>query len=82
VPSSHTIPVYFFRTIRYGYNNQLVYIHRSSKNSVFIQKDYLTQVLKPYMKGFLVAFGAVLGTSKTLQFIENKNSAYSCKLAE
>jgi hypothetical protein len=50
----YTIPVHFFGTIRYSYKSQLVNIHRSSKNSVFIQKDYLAQVLEPYIKSFLV----------------------------
>jgi hypothetical protein len=41
--------------------------------------DYLAQVLKPYIQGFLAAFGAVLEAGKTPQFMEDGNSAYPLK---
>lgn len=58
--------MYFFRAVRYGYKSQLVNIHRTSKSSVFTQKDYLAQVLEPYIESFLNAFRAILRASKTL----------------
>jgi hypothetical protein len=61
----HTTPVHFFGAVGYGYKSQLVYIQGSSKNGAFTQKDYLVQVLEPYIQGFLNAFGAVLGPGKT-----------------
>jgi len=61
----HTIPVYFFRAVGYGYKSQLINIYRTSKNGVFTQKDYLVQVLEPYIQGFIAAFGAVLGVGQT-----------------
>jgi transposase/uncharacterized protein YeeX (DUF496 family) len=75
----HTTPVHFFGTIGYGYKSQLVHIYGSGKTGAFTQKDYLAQVLKPYIQGFLVAFGAILGAGKTPQFMEDGNSAHGHK---
>jgi hypothetical protein len=61
----HTTPVHFFGAVGYGYKSQLVYIQGSSKNGAFTQKDYLIQVLEPYIQGFLNAFGTILKPSKT-----------------
>ena len=57
----------------------MVNIHRTSNNGAFTQKDYLAQVLEPYIQGFLDAFGAVLGDRKTPQFMEDRNSAHGHK---
>jgi hypothetical protein len=75
----HTTPVHFFGAVGYGYKSQLVHIQGSGKNGAFTQKDYLVQVLEPYIQGFLNAFGAVLGPGKTPQFMEDGNSAHGHK---
>jgi len=75
------MPIHFFRAIGYSYKSQLVNIHRIGLHSIFIQKDYLSQVLEPYIKGFLKAFGAILEASKTPQFIEDENSVHGHKSA-
>jgi transposase len=72
----HTTPVHFFGTIGYGYKSLLVQIHGSGKNGAFKQSDYLTQVLEPYIQGFLEAFRAICGVP---QFMEDGNSAHGHK---
>jgi len=72
----HTTPVHFFGAIRYGYKSQLVSIHGSGMNGAFTQKDYLAQVLEPYILSFLEAFGVVC---RTPQFMEDGNSAHGHK---
>jgi len=57
----------------------LINIHRIGLYSIFIQKDYLSQVFELYIEGFLKAFGAILEADKTPQFIEDGNSIYSHK---
>jgi len=57
----------------------LVNIHGTGLYSVFIQKDYLFQVFEFYIEGFLKAFGVILETDKTPQFIKDENSAYGYK---
>ena len=69
----------FFGAVGYSYKSKLVNIHKTSKNRAFTQKDYLAQVLKPYIQDFLAAFGAVLGAGKTPQFMEDRNSAHGHK---
>jgi len=71
--------MHFFGAVGYGYKSPLVNIHGTGKNGAFTQTDYLAQVLEPYIQGFLAAFGAVLGAGKTLQFMEDGNSAHGHK---
>jgi len=75
----HTTPVHFFGAIGYSYKSQLVNIHGTGLHGAFTQKDYLSQVLEPYIEGFLKAFGAILGAGKTPQFMEDGNSAHGHK---
>jgi len=74
-----TILIHFFGVVEYGYKNPLVNIYGIGKNGAFTQKDYLAQVLKPYVQGFIAAFGAILGPGKTPHFMEDKNSAHGYK---
>jgi len=72
----HTTQVHFFGAIGHGYKSRLVQIHGSGKNGAFTQKDYLAQILRPYIMGFLKAFKAVCGTP---QLMEDGNSAHGHK---
>jgi len=46
----HTTPVhFFFRAIGYSYKSQLINIHGNGLHGAFTQKDYLAQVLEPYI---------------------------------
>jgi hypothetical protein len=46
-------PVHAWGTIGYRYKSPLLFIHGSGKSGAFMQKDYLAQVLEPYIQGFL-----------------------------
>jgi hypothetical protein len=78
----HTIPVNAWGAIGYGYKSPLLFIHGSSKKGAFYQKDYLVQVLAPYIEGIVNAFAAVtylFRPSAEPLFMEDSNSAYGHK---
>jgi len=61
--------------MRDGYEGSHI-CFRGFGNGPFTQKDYLAQILRPYIMGFLKAFKAVCGT---LQLMEDGNSAHGHK---
>jgi hypothetical protein len=66
--------------IRHDYKNFLVFVKGSSKRGVFIQKDYFSQILIPYIESILEDFGAYTYTlGLELLFIEDGNSTHGYK---
>jgi hypothetical protein len=55
----HTTPVNAWGVIGYGYKSLLLFIQGSGKSGAFTQVDYLVQVLKPYIQGFMDNFTAI-----------------------
>jgi hypothetical protein len=60
----------------------LLFLRRSSKKGAFIQVDYLSQILAPYLEGIVNAFAIIIHllipAVKPL-FMEDGNSAYGYK---
>jgi hypothetical protein len=78
----HTTPVNAWRAIGYGYKSPLIFVHGSGKRGTFTQKDYLAQVLIPYLEGIINAFAAItylLRPSTKPLFMEDGNSAHGYK---
>lgn len=76
----HTTPVHAFGVIGYSYKSPLLFVKGIGKNGAFMQKNYLEQVLKKALVGFLGAFSYItLLEGLQPQFIEDGNSAYSHK---
>jgi hypothetical protein len=48
--------MYTFKGIEYSYKSLLLFVKGISKNSAFIQKNYLKQVFKKALIGILRAF--------------------------
>jgi hypothetical protein len=60
----------------------LYFIHSSSKSGVFIQKDYLTQLLQPHIQPILEVFAAVIYLLRPIVeplFMEDGNSTHGHK---
>jgi transposase len=77
-----TIPVNAWGAIGYGYKSPLLFVRGSGKRGAFTQKDYLAQVLEPYIQSILEAFAAVthlLRPSAEPLFMEDGNSAHGHK---
>jgi hypothetical protein len=73
----HTTPVHAWGAIRYNYKSPLLFLNGSSKNGAFTQKDYLAQVLSPYIEPILNDFGThthAIGLEPL--FMEDGNSAH------
>ncbi|PMD23503.1 hypothetical protein NA56DRAFT_569102, partial [Hyaloscypha hepaticicola] len=78
----HTTPVNAWGAIGYGYKSPLIFIHGSGKRGAFTQKDYLAQVLAPYLESIVNVFAAIthlLHPSTEPLFIEDGNSAHGHK---
>jgi hypothetical protein len=76
----HTTPVNAWGAIGYGYKSPLLFVHGSGKTGALTQKDYLTQVLAPHIKGIIHAFATItheLGVEPL--FMEDGNSAHGHK---
>jgi transposase len=76
----HTTPVNAWGAIGYGYKSPLLFVRGSGKKGAFTQRDYLAQVLAPYIEGILEAFAEVthqLGVEPL--FMEDGNSAHGHK---
>ncbi len=66
--------------IGYGYKSPLLFLNGSGKKGAFTQKDYLTQILSPYIESILEAFRErthALGLEPL--FMEDGNSAHGHK---
>jgi hypothetical protein len=78
----HTTPVNAWGAIGYGYKSPLIFIHGSGKSGAFTQKDYLTQLLQPYIQAILEAFSIITHLLHPLVeplFMEDGNSAHGHK---
>jgi len=63
--------------IGYGYKSPLVFLKGSGKTGAFTQKDYLAQILMPYIEPILEDFGTHTHALRLEPlFIEDGNSAY------
>jgi hypothetical protein len=77
---NHTTPVSYWEAIGYNYKSQLIILQKHSKRGVFIQIDYLAQVLELAIKGILEDFSLVTAELGYLPiFIEDGNPVYSHK---
>ncbi len=68
--------------IGYGYKSPLPFLHESGKKGAFTQRNYLAQILAPYLEGIVNAFAAIihlLRPSVEPLFIEDGNLAYGHK---
>jgi hypothetical protein len=75
-------PVNAWGAIGYRYKSPLIFLRGSSKKGAFTQKDYLAQVLAPYIQPILEVFAAVTHLLRPLVeplFIEDGNSAHGHK---
>jgi hypothetical protein len=54
------VPVNAWGAIGYRYKSPLLFVRGSGKKGAFTQKDYLSQVLAPYIEGILEAFAEVI----------------------
>jgi hypothetical protein len=76
------IPVNAWGAIGYGYKSPLLFLRRSGKKDAFIQVNYLSQILAPYLEGIVNAFAAIIyllvPAVKPL-FMEDGNSAHGHK---
>ncbi|CAG8977259.1 hypothetical protein HYALB_00009356 [Hymenoscyphus albidus] len=56
----HTTSVNAWGAIGYGYKSPLIFIEGHGKSGAFLQRDYLTQLLEPYIQGIIAAFAQLL----------------------
>jgi transposase len=78
----HTTPVNTWGAIGFGYKSPLIFIEGHGKRGAFLQTDYLTQLLEPYIQGILEAFALVTHTltpSMEPLFMEDGNPAHGHK---
>jgi hypothetical protein len=78
----HTIPVNAWGAIGYSYKSPLIFVHGFGKRGAFTQKDYLAQVLVPYLEGIVNAFATIthlLRLSIEPLFMEDGNLAHGHK---
>jgi hypothetical protein len=78
----HTTPVNAWGTIGYSYKCPLLFLQGSGKSGAFTQADYLAQVLKPYIQGFVDDFATIthqLDPAMEPLFMEDGNSAHGYK---
>jgi hypothetical protein len=77
-----TVPVNAWGAIGYGYKSPLLFLHGSGKKGAFTQRDYLSQILAPYIEGIVHAFALIthlLCPSMEPLFMEDGNSAHGHK---
>jgi hypothetical protein len=77
-----TTPVHAWGAIGYGYKSPLLFIQGSGKSGAFVQKDYLVQILEPYIEGFLEDFALITHTLSPVAeplFMEDGNPAHGHK---
>jgi hypothetical protein len=55
----------------------LIWLDGTGKNGAFFQKDYVAQVLEPYLEQILAEFGTKCGGSPI--FMEDGNAAHGLK---
>ena len=78
----YTIPVHAWGAIKYRYKSPLIFIHGTGKSGAFKQKDYLVQVLVPYIEGIVHAFATITHLLRPVVeplFMEDGNAAHGHK---
>jgi hypothetical protein len=78
----HTTPIHAWGAIGYRYKSPLLFLHSHGKNRAFIQRDYLAQILAPYIQGIIEAFAAITHSLRPAVeplFMEDGNSAHGHK---